>query len=162
MSVLLRSFGLDVRQVLSTRSCAFFSQVKSLNSCGSLIPLKSLEFTSWLEKRRLCLIWSVGMLAVYSVIAPGCSVTNIDSCECVFSAVKPFDMFILELRGAERRSWRGSNRQKQSDRERNRDIVNQMWSERNQNPPTGTPAKLLVSLYGKIKLPQNAWDCFGS
>lgn len=33
--------------------------------------------------------------------------------------------------------------------ERNRDRVNQMRSERNQNPPTGNRAKLLFSLYGK-------------
>lgn len=33
--------------------------------------------------------------------------------------------------------------------ERNRDRVNQMQSERNQNPPTGNRAKLLFSLYGK-------------
>lgn len=33
--------------------------------------------------------------------------------------------------------------------ERERERENQKWSERNQNPPTGNPAKLLFSLYGK-------------
>lgn len=36
-----------------------------------------------------------------------------------------------------------------------------MRSERNQNPPTGSQAKLLFSLYGK-KLPQKPQDRLGS
>lgn len=41
------------------------------------------------------------------------------------------------------------NRERGGKGERNRDRVNQMQSERNQNPPTGNRAKLLFSLYGK-------------
>lgn len=46
-------------------------------------------------------------------------------------------------RGTEREKERGGKGK------RIRDRVNQMWCERNQNPPTGNRAKLLFSLYGK-------------
>lgn len=55
-----------------------------------------------------------------------------------------------EKAGLEQNLCRGTERDRTGDiRERERERENQKWSERNQNPPTGNPAKLLFSLYGK-------------
>lgn len=123
----------------------------------------------YIMKRRVgCALY--GLLrcwTVQTVTITACSVTNIDSesvcCVCVV-AVKPFWLHFVTAvcrKKALEKIQQTKKKQKQSDGERNRDRVNQMWSERNQNPPTGKSAELLSSLYGQ-KLPQRPQDHLGA
>lgn len=88
------------------------------------------------------------MLAVHIVIITACWVTNIDS-DSVCCCSKT--IFFATAVG----------RKEKIQQTKNRDRVNQIWGERNKSPPTGKPAKLLISLYGQ-KLPKRLQDRLGS
>lgn len=122
----------------------------------------------YIMKRRVgCALYGLSRCwPVHIVTITACSVTNIDSesvcCACCCSKT----VLTSSCNGGVQEEGAGEDpadrkKTKQSDGERNRDRVNQMWSERNQNPPTGKSAELLSSLYGQ-KLPQRPQDHLGA